>query len=116
MEIKVTTKYVPERSLPEDNQFFFEYDVEITTEKTIQFLEYDLKMRCGGKEYEFYYDHINTERPVIKDTYKFTKFVPSHSAYANLRGVLTFVDNDAKIIELEFPLTFFKADIDEKER
>jgi uncharacterized protein affecting Mg2+/Co2+ transport len=114
MEIKITPRYNPDRSYPEENKFFFEYDMEIITDKPIQFLEYELKMRCGGKEHEFYADHIHTEKPYIKGYYKTTRFIPSDFPHANLRGELTFVDDDANIIELELPLTFFKANVDEK--
>ena len=106
MEIKITPSYVPERSSPDDKQFFFEYNLEIITEIPIQFLEYELKMRCEGKEYEFYCDHLNSERPYIKDYYKTTKFIPSNSAFVNLRGILTFVDDNSNIHEVELPLTF----------
>jgi hypothetical protein len=85
MEIKITPRYNPDRSYPEENKFFFEYDMEIITDKPIQFLEYELKMRCGGKEHEFYADHIHTEKPYIKGYYKTTRFIPSdfpHASYS----------------------------------
>lgn len=99
--------------MPSENQFFFEYDCTITVTQPLQFIEYELKMRCNNIEYEFHSDHINTDRPYITDSFTFTKFIPSNNRCANLRGVLTFITDNGIFEEVEFPLTFFKVEIED---
>lgn len=108
--ITVIPKYNRLKSDPKNNQYMFQYNLIIRTTSPIQFIEYELKLRRSGSDFEVYADTLNQDRPYITDIYHCLKYLPSDSPYASLRGSLTFVDENSNIIEVEVPLTFFKAE------
>jgi len=112
MKIEVYYEYMPERSNPEDFQFFYKYIVKFTnnTDDRLKIKSRVFKINNNGKKYEVSGNGVLGEEPWINpySIYEYVSFMPLHTPTGNMRGYYTFCDDYGNISTAEFPLTFFK--------
>lgn len=121
IQIEAAPYYIPERSSPSDNYFFYAYTIRITNhgQQSIQLLSREWLVRNGNKEEsEVRGEGVVGEKPFIapRETYKYTSFCPITTATGNMRGKFKF-RNEAEldfwvpipVFFLRRPETFFEA-------
>lgn len=107
--IDIIPRYEHDRSSPEDNQFMFSYEMIIKTNIPIQFTKRKIIIREKNKDKIYQYNDILGDVPKIENSYVCRFILPCHNKYVSLRGVLTFKTDDDTLIDVDIPLTFFKA-------
>lgn len=111
--IQVSPYYVPERSSPEHQQYFYGYKVEVINhrEETIKLVHRHWKIKDGkGKHYEVQGSGVVGEQPVIApgEAYEYQSFCPLHSPYGNMRGKFQFIDQYGHRFWVSIPVFFFR--------
>lgn len=111
--VEVNPTYVPERSDPENNQYFYAYKIRITNHSDIKcrVIHRHWKIKDGnGKVYEVQGSGVIGEQPMIGpgEHYEYTSFCPLHSPYGNMRGKYQMIDQFGNRFWIEVPLFFFR--------
>lgn len=108
--VKVEPFFIKERSIPEQDHYFFAYKVTIhnTSDEMIKIQKRRYKIRDGkGKEKEVEGTGVVGQTPEIapNETFTYTSYCPLETSTGNQRGYYTTECGK----EIEFPLTFFRS-------
>ncbi len=111
--VEVYPKYVPERSAPEQKQFFYAYTVKITNHSEIacRVIHRHWKIKDGnGKTYDIQGSGVVGEQPMLLpgESFEYTSFCPLHSPYGNMRGKYQMIDEFGNRFWIAIPLFFFR--------
>lgn len=111
--IEVFPSYVPERSAPESNQYFYAYRIKITnnSETACRVIHRHWKIKDGnGKVYDVQGSGVVGEQPMLQpgDSYEYTSFCPLHSPYGNMRGKYQMIDQFGERFWVTVPVFFFR--------
>ncbi len=113
IQVEVNPTYVPERSDPENNQYFYAYKIRITNlnDFKCRVIHRHWKIKDGnGKVYEVQGSGVIGEQPMIGpgEHYEYTSFCPLHSPYGNMRGKYQMIDEFGNRFWVDVPLFFFR--------
>ncbi len=111
--IEVFPSYVPERSSPEHNQYFYSYKIVITNNSDVacRVIHRHWKIKDGnGKTYDVQGSGVVGEQPMLKpgEHYEYTSFCPLHSPYGNMRGKYQMIDEFGNRFWVTVPVFFFR--------
>lgn len=111
--IEVFPHYVPERSSPENNQYFYAYKIRITnnSESSCRVIHRHWKIKDGnGKTYDVQGSGVVGEQPMIApgEHFEYTSFCPLHSPYGNMRGKYQMIDEFGNRFWVNVPVFFFR--------
>ncbi len=111
--IEVFPSYVPERSSPENNQFFYAYKIKITNNGEIacRVIHRHWKIKDGnGKVYDVQGSGVVGEQPMLQpgEHFEYTSFCPLHSPYGNMRGKYQMIDEHGERFWVTVPVFFFR--------
>lgn len=111
--IEVFPSYVPERSSPENKQFFYSYKIKITnnSEVACRIIHRHWKIKDGnGKVYDVQGSGVVGEQPMLKpnESFEYTSFCPLHSPYGNMRGKYQMIDELGERFWVAVPVFFFR--------
>ena len=106
VRVEVMSRYVPERSSPEDEQYFFAYTVRISNEgeKTVQLRSRHWIISDAGGHIE----HVRGagvvgEQPALApgESFEYTSACPLHAPYGTMHGSYLMVREDDTHFEAE---------------
>lgn len=111
--IEVFPSYVPERSAPESNQYFYAYKIKITnnSQNACRVIHRHWKIKDGnGKTYDVQGSGVVGEQPMLApgEFYEYTSFCPLHSPYGNMRGKYQMIDQFGERFWVTVPVFFFR--------
>jgi ApaG protein len=111
--IEVFPSYVPERSAPESNQYFYAYKIKITnnSQTACRVIHRHWKIKDGnGKTYDVQGSGVVGEQPMLApgEFYEYTSFCPLHSPYGNMRGKYQMIDQFGERFWVTVPVFFFR--------
>lgn len=91
IKIKVETIYIPERSSPEQNQYFFAYNITISNQRseTVQLLNRHWIITNGnGEKEEVQGPGVVGEQPVLKpeESFNYTSYCPLNTPIGSMHG------------------------------
>lgn len=115
IKIEVTPSYVPERSIPQKNIFFYSYNVKITNlrENPCQLISRYWIIKNGfGKEDRVSGDGVVGETPILRpgEFFNYTSFCPLPTPTGNMRGSYGFKEVDSDLsFEANIPLFFLRS-------
>lgn len=104
IKVQVESRFIPERSSVEEQQFFFAYHVRISNEGTgtAQLVSrHWVITNADGEEQEVRGPGVVGEQPVLKpgDTFEYTSFCPLTTAVGTMHGSYTMVTPDGGTFE-----------------
>ena len=111
--VEVFPSYVPERSAPESNQYFYAYKIKITnnSQTACRVIHRHWKIKDGnGKTYDVQGSGVVGEQPMLKpgESFEYTSFCPLHSPYGNMRGKYQMIDEFGERFWVTVPVFFFR--------
>lgn len=111
--IEVFPSYVPERSAPENNQYFYSYRIKITNNSptSCRVIHRHWKIKDGnGKSYDVQGSGVVGEQPMLApgESFEYTSFCPLHSPYGNMRGKYQMIDEFGERFWVSVPVFFFR--------
>lgn len=111
--IEVNPYFVPERSSPLHNQYFYAYKIKITnnSEVACRVIHRHWKIKDGnGKAYDVQGSGVVGEQPMLKpgESFEYTSFCPLHSPYGNMRGKYQMIDEFGNRFWVSVPVFFFR--------
>lgn len=111
--IEVYPHYVPERSAPEHNQYFYAYKIVITNNGKVacRVIHRHWKIKDGnGKTYDVQGSGVVGEQPMLQpgEHFEYTSFCPLHSPYGNMRGKYQMIDEFGNRFWITVPVFFFR--------
>ncbi len=111
--VEVFPHYVPERSSPENKQYFYAYKIRITNngEAACRVIHRHWKIKDGnGKAYDVQGSGVVGEQPMLKsgEHFEYTSFCPLHSPYGNMRGKYQMIDEFGNRFWITVPVFFFR--------
>lgn len=114
IQIEVFPSYIPDRSDPENNEYFFACRVVITNENDFKctVLKRSSKIKSGdGKSYEYHGNGIYNVNKNLEagERFEYVSIYPFHSAFGNVRGKFQMEDEFGNRFWSEIPLTFFRT-------
>lgn len=113
IEVVVEPEYVPERSFPEKNYFYFAYRVKISnlSDSIAQLMERKWVITDGfGIAHEVRGPGVIGEQPQLEpgEFFEYTSFCPLPTPTGNMRGTYRMVDEVGKEFEVKIPLFFLR--------
>lgn len=114
IQIIVRPTYVPERSRPLENFFFYAYTIQITNHRNV---DCQLKRRfwairnSSKKEEKITGKGVVGETPIIKkgESYTYTSFCPLPGPFGNMRGHYEFIECESgENFKAEVPVFFLR--------
>lgn len=104
IKVEVESRFVPERSSAQEQQYFFAYRVRISNEGdgTAQLMSrHWIITNADGEEQEVRGPGVVGEQPVLKpgDTFEYTSFCPLTTAVGTMHGSYTMVTPDGATFE-----------------
>lgn len=116
IEVEVTPEYVTERSMPEQDHYFYAYKVTITnrSNNTIQIKRRHYIIRDGkGATREIEGRGVVGQNPIItpNQSFSFTGYCPLSTSTGNMRGEYV-VETTNDSYSIKFPLVFFRILLD----
>jgi ApaG protein len=113
IQIEVVPGYLPDRSSPKDNQFFYGYKIRITnhSDNAVRVTHRHWKIKDGkGHTQEIQGSGITGEQPLIKagEFYEYSSFSPLPTPHGNMRGKYQLQDEFGNKFWVEVPLFFLR--------
>ncbi len=113
IQIDVEPYYVPERSNPGLDYYFFAYRIRITNRgtRTCQLLHRHWIIRDGqGREEHVRGEGVVGEQPVLTPGghYEYTSFCPLNTPTGNMRGSYEMMDDEKNRFSVKVPVFFFR--------
>lgn len=104
IKVEVESRFIPERSSTQEQQYFFAYRVKISNEGdgTAQLVSrHWIITNADGEEQEVRGPGVVGEQPVLKpgDTFEYTSFCPLTTAVGTMHGSYTMVTPDGATFE-----------------
>lgn len=114
IEVKVVPKYIPEKSSPDNNYYFFAYTVTISNNSTkfVQLLNRHWIICDGnGKMEEVSGPGVVGQQPELKpqQKYTYTSACPLPTPTGNMRGFYEMVDKSGNRFRIKIPLFFLRT-------
>jgi len=111
--IEVSPFFVPEKSNPAQDFYFYAYAVKITNQgkKQVNLKKRYWIIRNGeGLEEKIYGDGVVGKFPILKPgaNFSYTSFCPLPTPFGNMRGEYEFVDDKEKPFRATIPLFFLR--------
>ena len=111
--IEVFPSYVPERSAPDNNQYFYAYKIRITNNSpnACRVIHRHWKIKDGnGKSHDVQGSGVVGEQPMLApgESFEYTSFCPLHSPYGNMRGKYQMIDEFGERFWVSVPVFFFR--------
>jgi ApaG protein len=112
--INVFPTFVPERSAPENDYFFFAYKVTITNLSGVglKLINRHWIIKDGHKKERFINgEGVVGQRPLIEagDEFEYQSFCPLDTPTGNMRGKFEFTDEEDNRFWAPVPLFFFRT-------
>lgn len=112
--IKVEPHYVPERSHPSENYYFFAYKVIIVNkgDNRVRIMNRDWTIFDGNKkERKVQGEGIVGRRPFLEpgEDFEYTSFCPFETPTGKMHGKLQFKDSNGESFWATVPLFYFKS-------
>ena len=119
IEVTVTPQYLPARSSPESNDYFWAYTIEITNRgaETVQLRTRHWRITDGvGRRQEVKGAGVVGKQPVLKpgDSFEYTSGVPLPTSSGFMTGTYGMVSDAGEPFEIEIPT--FSLDGPEQKR
>jgi ApaG protein len=113
LQIEAAPFYIPERSSPVDNYFFYAYTIKITNhgQQRVQLISRHWLIRNGKKEEnEVRGEGVVGEKPFIEpgESYQYTSFCPITTPTGNMRGKFKFKNEADLDFWVPIPLFFLR--------
>jgi len=104
IKVEVESRFIPERSSTQEQQYFFAYRVKISNDGggTAQLMSrHWIITNADGEEQEVRGPGVVGEQPVLKpgDTFEYTSFCPLTTAVGTMHGSYTMVTPDGATFE-----------------
>jgi ApaG protein len=108
IEVVVTPRFVPDRSSPENNQFFWAYAISITNrgKETVQLKTRHWRITdANGRRQEVRGAGVVGEEPVLKagEVFEYTSGVPLQTPSGFMAGTYGMVSADGDHFDIEIP-------------
>ena len=112
--ITVTPHYVSEKSAPENDYYFFAYQVLVENDSSerVQLISRHWIIRDGQKRERFINgEGVTGKRPFIEpgEIFEYQSFCPLSTATGNMRGKFEFVNELGEKFWRPIPLFFFRT-------
>jgi ApaG protein len=119
IEVKVTPRFVPDRSSPDNNYFFWAYTILITNQgtETVQLKTRHWRITdANGRKQEVRGAGVVGEEPVLKagESYEYTSGVPLQTPSGFMVGTYGMVGKAGEHFDIEIPA--FSLDSTEAQR
>ncbi len=106
IRVKVQSQYVPERSAPESNQWFYAYTVQIQNEgdETVKLLgRHWIITDANGQVQEVVGEGVVGEQPVLApgETFQYTSACPLHTSFGTMHGSYQMTRQNGSDFEVE---------------
>lgn len=104
IRVEVESSYMEERSLPEEEYYFFAYHIRITNEgsETVQLLSREwLITDADGNQERVKGPGVVGEQPVLEpgDTFEYTSFCPLRTTLGTMEGSYTMETSEGESFE-----------------
>jgi ApaG protein len=108
IEVAVTPRFVPDRSSPENNYFFWAYTISITNQgkETVQLKTRHWRITdANGRRQEVRGAGVVGEEPVLKagDAFEYTSGVPLQTPSGFMVGTYGMVSTNGEHFDIEIP-------------
>lgn len=106
IRVEVRAEYVPERSRPEDGEWFFAYRVRISNDgdERVQLLHRHWVITdAQGRTEEVRGPGVVGEQPILEPggSFEYTSFCPLETPFGSMRGTYSMVRPDGTTFEAE---------------
>lgn len=113
IQVEAAPFYIPERSSPVDNYYFYAYTIRITNhgQQKVQLLSRHWMIRNGKREEnEVRGEGVVGEKPFIEpgESYQYTSFCPITTATGNMRGKFKFRNEADLDFWVKIPVFFLR--------
>lgn len=114
VHVVVVPSYIEERSAPENDYYFFAYNVTITNlnDKSVKLINRHWVIRDGNKRERYVNgEGVVGQRPLIESGEDFTyqSFCPLETPTGNMRGKFEFTTEEGERFWVSVPLFFFRT-------
>jgi ApaG protein len=104
--VQVTSTYVPERSQPFENRWFFAYRIRITNQgdETVQLISrHWIITDANGRIEEVVGPGVVGEQPVLRpgEAFEYTSFCPLSTPFGTMRGTYQMTTEDGDEFDAE---------------
>ncbi len=108
IKIKIETIYIPERSQPEQNQYFFAYNITISNQRSeaVQLLNRHWIITNGnGEKEEVQGPGVVGEQPLLKpeESFNYTSYCPLNTPIGSMHGSYQMKTESGEIFDAEIP-------------
>lgn len=116
VQIEVTPSYLPERSSPEQNYYYFAYQVRIKNlgeVKTKLLSRHWIITDGNGQIHEVNGPGVVGEQPELEpgQEFEYTSFCPLPTPRGNMRGSYHMLDDNGERYDVRIPLFFLRTDV-----
>ena len=116
IQIEVVPSYVPERSSPTDNLYFYSYKIRIINHSnaSVRIVHRHWKIKNGkGQTHEVQGPGVLGDQPTILPGafYEYSSFSPINTPHGNMRGKFQLMDEYKNRFWVEIPLFFLRPPI-----
>lgn len=116
VQIEVEPTYLPERSSPEQNYYYFAYQVRIKNlgeVKTKLMSRHWIITDGNGKVHEVNGPGVVGEQPELGpgEEFEYTSFCPLQTPRGNMRGSYHMVADNGERYDVRIPLFFLRTDV-----
>ena len=106
IRVQVTTRYLPERSSPRDNEYWFAYFIRISNvgDETAQLISrHWIITTADGETEEVQGPGVVGEQPVLRpgEQYEYTSFCPLRTPLGTMHGSYTMTTDEGESFEAE---------------
>jgi len=106
IRVKVQSQYIPERSSPESNQWFYAYTVQIRNEgaETVKLISrHWIITDANGQVQEVRGDGVIGEQPVLEpgESFQYTSACPLNTSFGTMHGSYQMVMQDGGDFDAE---------------
>ncbi len=114
IQIEVIPTYIAEKSAPQNDYYFFAYEVCVTNlgDEEVQLISRHWVIRDGNKRERFINgEGVIGQRPKIEanDSFQYQSFCPLSTPTGNMRGKYEFLKPSGKKFWVSIPLFFFRT-------
>ncbi len=109
VKIEVNSEYIPERSDPKQNYYFFAYHIKIINEgsETVQLISrHWIITDFHGKQEEVKGEGVIGEQPLLEpgESYSYTSFCPLSTSTGTMVGTYQMITNEGESFDAQIPL------------
>jgi ApaG protein len=107
--VEVQSEYIPERSNPEKNYYFFSYHIKITNKgnETAQLLSrHWIITNSEGQKEEVQGPGVVGEQPILEpgESFEYTSFCPLNTPIGTMHGTYQMVTDGRENFDAEIPV------------